>query len=130
MAADGYLATDRRAFGDAADTYHRFRPGYDAAVYGLLRERCGLRPGIAGFEIGPGTGQATRVLLGMGVAPLVAIDPDERLAEHISRDADIDGDPAPSGSRSPTSRTPGCLTPPSTSASPRPRSTGSTMGRP
>ncbi len=91
MADEGYLATDRRIFGDAADTYHRFRPGYDAAVFDRLRERCGLQPGIAAFEIGPGTGQATRTLLGLGVDPLVAIEPDERLAAHIARDADTDG---------------------------------------
>lgn len=91
MVADGYLAIDRRVFGEAADTYHRFRPGYDAAVYDLLRERCGLRPGIAAFEVGPGTGQATRTLLGIGVDPLVAIEPDERLARYIGHDADLDG---------------------------------------
>ncbi len=91
MVADGYLATDRRVFGDAADTYHRFRPGYDTVVYELLGERCGLKPGIAAFEVGPGTGQATRTLLAMRIDPLVAIEPDERLAAHIVRDADIDG---------------------------------------
>lgn len=91
MVADDYLATDRRVFGDAADIYHRFRPGYDTIVYELLGERCGLKPDIAAFEVGPGTGQATRMLLAMGVDPLVAIEPDDRLAAHISRDAGIDG---------------------------------------
>lgn len=91
MVDSGYLATDRRVFGEDADTYHRYRPGYDANVYNALRERCGLRPGIAAFEVGPGTGQATRVLLSMGVDPLVAIEPDERLAGYIARDANTDG---------------------------------------
>lgn len=91
MAADGYASANRRVFGDVADIYHRFRPGYPAAVYDLLRERCELRPGIAAFEVGPGTGQATRTLLGLGVDPLVAIEPDERLAGHISADAAADG---------------------------------------
>lgn len=91
MAADGYATADRRVFGDVAETYHRFRPGYPAAVYELLRDRCGLRPGIAAFEVGPGTGQATRELLAMDVDPLLAIEPDERLAAHITTDAGEDG---------------------------------------
>ena len=81
----------QRIFGEDAATYRRFRPGYPDAVYEILRDRCGLRPGIAAFEIGPGTGQATRTLLGMGVDPLVAIEPDERLAGFLVADAGHDG---------------------------------------
>lgn len=81
----------RRIFGEDAGAYHQFRPGYPEAVYEILRDRCGLRSGIAAFEIGPGTGQATRTLLGLGVDPLVAIEPDERLAAFIASDAERDG---------------------------------------
>ena len=80
-----------RVFGEDATAYHQFRPGYPDAVYDVLRDRCGLRPGIAAFEIGPGTGQATRILLGLGVNPLVAIEPDERLADVLAADAERDG---------------------------------------
>jgi SAM-dependent methyltransferase len=70
----------RRAFGADPAGYDLARPGYPPRVYDLLRDCCGLRPGTRTFEIGPGTGQATRHLLRMGAAPLVAIEPDERLA--------------------------------------------------
>jgi SAM-dependent methyltransferase len=73
----------RRAFGADPAGYDRARPGYPHRVYDLLRDRCGLRPGTRTFEIGPGTGQATRHLLRAGAAPLVAIEPDERLAEFL-----------------------------------------------
>lgn len=39
--------------------------------------------GAAVFEIGPGTGLATRRLLSLGAALLVAIEPDARLAEYL-----------------------------------------------
>jgi SAM-dependent methyltransferase len=70
----------RSAFGLDAANYDRARPQYPERVFSLLRERCGLRPGARTFEIGPGTGLATRPLLEFGASPLVAIEPDERLA--------------------------------------------------
>jgi SAM-dependent methyltransferase len=77
-------AEGRRAFGTDPAGYDRARPGYPSGVYGLLRDRCGLRPGTRTFEIGPGTGQATRHLLRLGAAPLVAVEPDERLAAFVA----------------------------------------------
>src|SRR5215472_10064256 len=70
----------RRAFGADPSGYDRARPGYPPRVYDLLRDRCRLRPGTRAFEVGPGTGQATRHLLRLGASPLVAVEPDERLA--------------------------------------------------
>ena len=70
----------RRAFGSDALNYDNARPEYPARVFELLRERCGLGPGTRAFEIGPGTGLATRPLIAAGASPLVAIEPDERLA--------------------------------------------------
>lgn len=80
------LAKDagRRAFGDDPDGYNRARPGYPDWVYATLVERCGLGPGASVFEIGPGTGIATRPLLAHGAKPLVAIEPDARLAAFLS----------------------------------------------
>ena len=80
-----------QTFGNDAATYHQYRPGYPDALYALLRDHCGLAPGIAGFEIGAGTGQATRVLLQLGVDPLTAIEPDARLAGFITANAERDG---------------------------------------
>ena len=70
----------RRLFGFDPATYDAVRPGHPDEVYAVLRDRCGLRPGSAVLEVGPGTGQATRRLLELGAGPLVALEPDPRLA--------------------------------------------------
>jgi len=70
----------RRAFGADAANYDSARPDYPERVYEVLRERCGSWVGRDVFEIGAGTGLATRSLLAVRVARLVAIEPDERLA--------------------------------------------------
>jgi SAM-dependent methyltransferase len=72
----------RRLFGADVDAYERGRPGHPSRVYELLVERCGLLAGTRVLEVGPGTGQATRRLLELG-ADIVAVEPDDRLAEHI-----------------------------------------------
>jgi len=76
----------RRAFGADPAGYERARPGYPARVYELLASRCGLRPGTRTFEVGPGTGQATRQLLRMGAEPLVVVEPDARLAAYLANE--------------------------------------------
>ncbi len=75
----------RRLFGGDPGGYDRARPDYPARVYEILTARCGLRPGAATLEIGPGSGLATRRLLALGADPLVAVEPDERLATYLSR---------------------------------------------
>jgi len=72
----------RRAFGGDAANYDSARPEYPVEVYALLRERCGLGVGVRTFEVGPGTGLATRRLLEAG-AEIVAIEPDARLAAKL-----------------------------------------------
>jgi SAM-dependent methyltransferase len=74
----------RRAFGADAANYDSARPEYPARVFEVLRERCGLKPGTRTFEIGPGTGLATRRLIEAGASPLVAIEPDARLAAKLA----------------------------------------------
>jgi SAM-dependent methyltransferase len=74
----------RRLFGADPETYDRARPGHAERVYGVLVERCGLRPGTSVLEVGPGTGQATRGLLELGADPLVAIEPNEELARYLA----------------------------------------------
>jgi hypothetical protein len=73
----------RRAFGGDPCGYHVARPAYPDWVFDVLSERCGLAPHSATFEIGPGTGTATRRLLEMGANPLVAVEPDHRLATFL-----------------------------------------------
>lgn len=75
----------RSAFGGDPAGYDAARPSYPEQVYDILRARCGLGPGTRTFEIGPGTGQATRRLLRLGADPLVVIEPDARLAEYLVR---------------------------------------------
>ncbi len=70
----------RRVFGADAANYDRARPEYPAEIYALLRDRCGLKAGTRTFEIGPGTGLATRRLI-ENAAVITAIEPDARLAD-------------------------------------------------
>jgi SAM-dependent methyltransferase len=71
----------RSAFGGDAAGYQSARPPYPDWVFAHLTELCGAPPGET-FEIGPGTGQATRRLLSMG-ARVTAVEPDARLAAHL-----------------------------------------------
>ncbi|WP_454849489.1 class I SAM-dependent methyltransferase [Rhizobium binxianense] len=74
-----------RAFGLDPESYHGSRPGYPEWVYETLRSRCGLGQGTATFEIGAGTGTATRRLLDLGADPLIAVEPDPRLADLLRK---------------------------------------------
>ena len=73
----------REAYGLDPAGYHAARPAYPDWVYEVLCERCGLRPNAPTFEIGAGTGIATRRLLELGANPLIAIEPDNRLADFL-----------------------------------------------
>jgi SAM-dependent methyltransferase len=81
----------RRLFGGDPAGYDRARPDYPDRVYEILTTRCGLRPGAATVEIGPGTGLATRRLLALGADPLVAVEPDERLAAFLVSGLTVEG---------------------------------------
>jgi SAM-dependent methyltransferase len=73
----------RQAFGADPAAYHAARPPYPDWVFESLCEKCGLAQGVATFEIGAGTGTATRRLLDLGANPLAAIEPDSRLAAYL-----------------------------------------------
>ena len=73
----------RRAFGGDPAGYDAARPAYPDWVFNFLRERCRFVSDLVTFEIGAGTGTATRHLLEMGANPLVAVEPDERLAAFL-----------------------------------------------
>jgi len=84
------LNDGRRLFGNDPTTYANARPDYPESLYERLITRCGLRPGTSVFEIGPGTGIATRRLLSLGAAPLRAIEPDPRLATFLRETSQTD----------------------------------------
>ena len=73
----------RQAFGDDPANYDAVRAAYPDWVFEVLRSECGVGDGTAAFEIGAGTGKATGPLLQLGVGPLVAIEPDARLADYL-----------------------------------------------
>src|SRR5471030_2396814 len=75
------------AFGGDAAGYDSALPDYPPWVFDLLCERCGLAPGAAVFEIGAGTGTATRRLLALGADPLADIEPDARMAARLRQTA-------------------------------------------
>jgi SAM-dependent methyltransferase len=72
-----------RVFGRDPEGFDRARLAYPPRVYEILTDRCGLRRGAAVFEIGPGTGIATRELLRRGADPMTLIEPDRRLARYL-----------------------------------------------
>ena len=73
----------RQAFGENPASYHSSRPEYPDWVYATLAAGCGLRRNASVFEIGAGTGTATRRLLDLGADPLTAVEPDQRLADFL-----------------------------------------------
>ncbi|HEY5072895.1 MAG TPA: class I SAM-dependent methyltransferase [Caulobacteraceae bacterium] len=73
----------RGLFGADPAAYDRARPDYPRWVFDALRARCGLAQGARVLEIGAGTGKATGALLARGADPLVAVEPDPRLAAFL-----------------------------------------------
>ena len=69
----------REIFDTDAALYDRARPTYPAEVFADLAELTGVRAGSQVIEIGPGTGQATRGLLGLG-AHVTAVELGPQLA--------------------------------------------------
>jgi SAM-dependent methyltransferase len=78
-----YRRFGREAFGADPASYNAVRPGYPGWVFETLQTECGVGAGTAAFEIGAGTGKATGPLLKLGADPLVAIEPDARLADYL-----------------------------------------------
>jgi SAM-dependent methyltransferase len=76
------LTAGRRAFGDDPALYERARPDYPPELYVRLGDVCPLA-GSRVFEVGPGTGIATRRLLEQQPRSLTAIEPDHRLADAL-----------------------------------------------
>ena len=69
-----------RRFSSRVENYRKYRPGYPAEVIALLRERCGLRLGVAVADLGAGTGIFTAQLLEAG-ARVWAVEPNRQMRE-------------------------------------------------
>lgn len=70
-------------FGRDPAAYERTRLPYPPRVFATLRRRCGLGPSCRVFEIGPGTGKATRELLRAGAGPITLVERDRRLVRYL-----------------------------------------------
>ncbi|HWQ08947.1 MAG TPA: hypothetical protein VN436_07565, partial [Holophaga sp.] len=72
------ITAGRHAFGENPDRYALARPDYPEALYEQLSSVCTLENACI-FEVGPGTGIATRRFLGHRPRLLKAVEPDGRL---------------------------------------------------
>ena len=73
------------SFGTVAEAYERFRPGYPAELADVVLAYAG-RPIRSALEIGAGTGKATRLFAGRGIA-VTATDPDAAMLAELRRHA-------------------------------------------
>ncbi|WP_327072365.1 class I SAM-dependent methyltransferase [Kitasatospora purpeofusca] len=72
-------------FGVVAEAYERFRPGYPEELADLVTGYAG-RPVRTALEIGAGTGKATRLFAGHGIA-VTATEPDAGMLAELDRTA-------------------------------------------
>jgi SAM-dependent methyltransferase len=72
------------AFDTVADLYDAVRPGYPDALFRTLAQAAAIEPGDWALEVGCGSGQATRGLVGLGLT-LTALDPGPELIRHARR---------------------------------------------
>ena len=76
------VVTERAlSFGSVATAYERFRPGYPEKLVDEVLSYAG-RPVRSALEIGAGTGKATRVFAGRGIA-VTATDPDPAMLAEL-----------------------------------------------
>ncbi|WP_170902252.1 class I SAM-dependent methyltransferase [Salmonella enterica] len=78
------LSEGKSLFGCDSDNYHSSRPDYPPEIYSLLLHHGAIKTNTRVFEIGPGTGQATRALLTLG-CHITAIEPDFSLAKKLEQ---------------------------------------------
>jgi len=77
------LKLGRSAYGGDPEGYHAARRDYPTRLFDLLGARCAIGPATRAFEIGPGTGKATRPMLDLGLGSLVGVEPDARLVDYL-----------------------------------------------
>ena len=71
------------SFGAVAEAYERFRPGYPVELAEAVSAYAG-RPIRTALEIGAGTGKATRLFAGRGIA-VTATDPDAAMLAELRK---------------------------------------------
>ena len=71
------------SFGMVAQAYERFRPAYPAELFDQVTTYAG-QPVLTALEIGAGTGKATRLFAGQGVA-VTATDPDGQMLAELRK---------------------------------------------
>ncbi|GAA1190212.1 class I SAM-dependent methyltransferase [Kitasatospora gansuensis] len=71
------------SFGAVAEAYERFRPGYPRELFDQVTTYAG-RPVRTALEIGAGTGKATRLFAGQGVA-VTATEPDAAMLAELRK---------------------------------------------
>lgn len=71
------------SFGAVAEAYERFRPGYPADLFDMVMSYA-AQPVRRALEVGAGTGKATRLFAGRGVA-VTATDPDEAMLAELGK---------------------------------------------
>ncbi|MDD9382351.1 class I SAM-dependent methyltransferase [Streptomyces sp. ZAF1911] len=71
------------SFGEMAEAYERFRPGYPAEIVDLVMTYAG-HPIPSALEIGAGTGKATRLFARQGVA-VTATEPDGAMLAELRK---------------------------------------------
>jgi trans-aconitate methyltransferase len=71
-------------FGEVADDYDAFRPGYPAETFDAIIEFGGLHAGDRALEVGAGTGKATRPMLARGLE-VHALEPSPGMADVLRR---------------------------------------------
>ncbi len=69
----------RLVFGEVAELYDRYRPGYPEAVFDEVMAFGQLGPGARVLEVGAGTGKATAALVGRGLL-VTALEPSPEMA--------------------------------------------------
>ena len=74
----------RSIFGSDAAGYDTHRLGYPQALYELLFERAGEAAQLSIFEVGAGTGLATRDIVARNPRRFLVIEPDPVLADHLA----------------------------------------------
>ena len=77
------VITRAQSFGAVAEAYERFRPGYPHELLDLVVAYAG-RPIRTALEIGAGTGKATRLFAGAGIA-VTATEPDAAMLAELRK---------------------------------------------
>lgn len=72
----------RLVFGEVAELYDRYRPGYPEAVFDRILEHGDLGPGDPALEVGCGTGRATLPLARRRLR-LTALEPSPEMAQMV-----------------------------------------------